>query len=86
MKIQLIDKNNINQAIVKGDWRIVNKLSWSKSSFLHAALLLSADLQNIRDECFFDFSHLLMSTDNHGAALIYLEVHEEIFNEITSCF
>lgn len=38
-----------------------------------------ADLQNIRDECFCALSLCLAS------ALIYLEVHEEIFNEITSC-
>lgn len=38
-----------------------------------------ADLQNIRDECFCALSVCLAS------ALIYLEVHEEIFNEITSC-
>lgn len=39
-----------------------------------------ADLQNIRDECFFFLCSPLCSS-----ALIYLEVHEEILNEITSC-
>jgi hypothetical protein len=43
-----------------------------------------ADLQNIRDECLAVFCLRLFASLSHSA-LIYLEVHEEIFNEITSC-
>lgn len=49
-----------------------------KFQFLHAALTFRISAMNA------SLSHSL-SCLSTAAALIYLEVHEEIFNEITSC-